>query len=107
LAAKGKADLVNETLDFRVKPKFVSTMEGQGGKTPQSGVAVPVLVTGTFSSPRFRPDLESIIKKGLQKELPDAAGLEKILQDQGKGEDESTSVEKKTKDFIKGLPFGK
>lgn len=107
LAAKGKADLVNETLDFRVKPKFVSTMEGQGGKTPQSGVAVPVLVTGTFSSPRFRPDLESIIKKGLQKELPDASGLEKILQDQGKGEDGSTAVEKKTKDFIKGLPFGK
>jgi AsmA protein len=107
LAAKGKADLVNETLNFRVKPKFVATMEGQGGKTPQSGVAVPVLVTGTFSSPRFRPDLESIIKKGLQEELPDASGLEKILQDQGKGEDESTSIEKKTKDLIKGLPFGK
>ena len=107
LAAKGKADLVAETLDFRVKPKFVGTMEGQGGDMSRSGVAVPVLVTGTFSSPRFRPDLESIIKKGLQKELPDASGLEKILQDQGKGEDESTSVEKKTKDFIKGLPFGK
>jgi AsmA protein len=107
LAAKGKADLVNETLDFRVKPKFVGTMEGQGSDMSRSGVAVPVLVTGTFSSPRFRPDLESIIKKGLLKELPDAAGLEKILQDQGKGEDESTSVEKKTKDFIKGLPFGK
>jgi hypothetical protein len=29
------------------------------------------------------------------------------LQDQGKGEDESTSIEKKTKDLIKGLPFGK
>jgi len=107
LAAKGKADLVNETLDFRVKPKFVSTMEGQGGKTPQSGVAVPVIVTGTFSSPKFRPDLESLMKESLKKELPGAVGLDEILPDRGKKEDESTSVEKKAKDFIKGLPFGK
>jgi AsmA protein len=107
LKAKGKADLVNETLDFRVKPKFVGTVEGQGGDMSRSGVAVPVLVTGTFSSPRFRPDLEAIMKESLKKELPGAAGLDEILPDQGKKEDESTSVEKKTRDLIKGLPFGK
>jgi AsmA protein len=107
VSSRGKADLVNETLDFRVKPKFVSTMEGQGGKTPQSGVAVPVIVTGTFSSPKFRPDLESLMKESLKKELPGAVGLDEILPDRGKKEDESTSVEKKAKDFIKGLPFGK
>jgi AsmA protein len=100
LKAKGKADLVDETLDFRVKPKFVSTMKGQGGDMSGSGLAVPVLVTGTFSSPKFRPDLESMIKKGLTEDLSDAAGL-------GKKKDESTSVEKKAKDFLKGLPFGK
>jgi AsmA protein len=88
LKAKGKADLVDETLDFRVKPKFVSTMKGQGGDMSGSGLAVPVLVTGTFSSPKFRPDLESMIKKGLTEDLSDAAGL-------GKKKDESTSVEKK------------
>jgi AsmA protein len=37
LKAKGKADLVDETLDFRVKPKFVSTMKGQGGDMSGSG----------------------------------------------------------------------
>jgi AsmA protein len=100
LKAKGKADLVDETLDFRVKPKFVSTMKGQGGDMSGSGLAVPVLVTGTFSSPKFRPDLESMIKKGLTEDLSDAAGL-------GKKKDESTSVEKKARDFLKGLPFGK
>jgi AsmA protein len=98
LKAKGKADLVDETLDFRVKPKFVSTMKGQGGDMSGSGLAVPVLVTGTFSSPKFRPDLESMIKKGLTEDLSDAAGL-------GKKKDESTSVEKKA--ILKGLPFGK
>jgi hypothetical protein len=47
------------------------------------------------------------MKESLKKELPGAAGLDEILPDQGKGGDESTSVEKKTKDLIKGLPFGK
>ena len=107
LKAKGKADLVDETLDFRVKPKFVATMKGQGDKESQSGLAVPVLVTGTFSSPKFRPDLESMIKKGLTEDLSDAAGLDEIVPGRGKKKDESTSVEKKTGDFLKGLPFGK
>jgi AsmA protein len=107
LAAKGAANLVDETLNFRVQPKFVTTMEGQGGKMSQSGLVVPVLVGGTFSSPRFRPDLEAIIKKGLEKELPGAAELEKILPGQGKKGDEPTSLEKKAREFLKELPFGK
>jgi hypothetical protein len=41
-----------------------------------------------------------MIKKGLTEDLSDAAGL-------GKKKDESTSVEKKARDFLKGLPFGK
>jgi len=107
LVAKGKADLVHETLDFRLEPKLVATIEGQGSETSLSGVTVPVLVTGTFSSPRFRPDLEAIIKKRLKQELPDAGGLDKIFPDRGKKEDGSTSVERKPRDLIKGLPFGK
>ena len=105
LKAKGKANLVTETLDFRVKPKFVATMEGQGSDMSRSGVAVPVIVTGTFSSPKFRPDVEAIMKKSLEKELTGDVG--KILPYQDKKEDESTSVEKKARDLIKGLPFGK
>jgi AsmA protein len=105
LAAKGTANLMDETLNFRVKPKLVATLEGQGGKMSESGLAVPVLVTGTFSSPKFRPDLESIMKKGLEKELP--GGLKKFLEDQGKKEGESNSMEKRAKDLLKELPFGK
>ena len=32
--AAGKADLVKETLDFRLDPKFVTTLKGQGDATP-------------------------------------------------------------------------
>ena len=93
VSAKGKADLVDETLDFRVEPNFVSSIKGQGDTKDRSGIAVPVLVTGTFSSPQFRPDLESLIKKSLQGEVPDASGVKE--------------VEEKAKRLIKGLPFGK
>ena len=105
LEAKGKANLVDETLDFRVKPKFVTTIEGQGGDMSRSGLAVPVLVKGTFSSPKFSPDYEALLKKTVEKDLP--AELDKILQDRGEKEDESTDLEKKAKDLIKGLGLGK
>jgi AsmA protein len=107
VSAKGKADLLNETLDFRVEPKFVATMEGQGGKMAQSGVAVPVLVKGTFSSPQFRPDLESILKERLKKELPDSFGLKEALENQKEKQDDSTSLQEKAKRLLKGLPIGK
>ena len=105
--AKGKADLVDKTLDFRVEPTFVATMKGQGDTTDRSGIAVPVLVTGTFSSPQFRPDLESIIKKSLQGKVPDASGLKKGMEELEKREGASIPPEEKAKRLIKGLPFGK
>ena len=56
----GDAHLVKEKLDFRVEPKFVATIKGQRDTKQRSGIMVPVLVTGTFSEPKFRPDLERI-----------------------------------------------
>ena len=67
VVAAGKADLVKETLDFTVDPKFVGTLKGQGDTKERSGVVVPVMVAGTFSSPRFRPDLEKLFKQDFTK----------------------------------------
>ena len=53
----------------------------------RSGVVVPVLVAGTFSSPTFRPDLEKMLKQEFTKGLPDVGTLKDSLkgqQDQGK-----------------------
>ena len=109
LLATGDADLVKETLDFRVEPKVVGTLKGQGDAAQRSGVMVPVLVTGTFSSPKFRPDLKDMIKKSLEGELPKPEELKKLLpgQDKGTGEGEAESLEEKAKGLLKGLPFGK
>lgn len=61
LNAKGKANLATEKLDFRVEPKFVNPLPGKGG----SGILVPVLVSGTFTEPKFRPDLKAALKHNL------------------------------------------
>jgi len=93
--AAGDANLVKETLDFRVEPKVVGTIKGQGDTEQRSGLMVPVLVTGTFSNPRFAPDLAGMAKKQLE---------ETIL---GSGEDgqkmDKENLEESVKGVLKGI----
>jgi AsmA protein len=104
--ANGNADLVKETLDFRVEPKAVFTLKGQGDTKERSGIMVPVLVTGTFDSPKFRPDLKGMIK-GLTEGISKPSDLKKLLPGQGEQETGSKPVEEKVKGLLKSLPFGK
>jgi AsmA protein len=101
--AAGQADLVRETLDFRIDPKFVATLKGQGDATDRTGVTVPVLVSGTFAKPSFQPDLKGLVQQHFGEELKD------VQQKIEKGEfkkDDLKSLEKKAKGILKGLPFG-
>jgi AsmA protein len=94
LQAAGKADLVKETLDFRVDPKVVGTIKGQGDAKERAGMGVPVIVSGTFASPSFRPDVEGLARDKLKQVLsPSAAG--------------AAPVKEKAGEFIKGLVPGK
>lgn len=103
----GEANLIQETLDFRVEPKFVATLKGQEDIMEYTGITVPVLVTGTFSSPKFRPDLEGILKKRLEGEIPEPTELKEILEDRSKLKEKTKALEEKAKELIKGLPFGR
>ncbi len=104
--AVGEANLVKETLDFRVEPKFVATLKGQGDATMErAGFMVPVLVTGSFAEPKFRPDLEGVIRKGLEDKLPKASDLIKVLPGQTKQGGDSGSLEEKAKDLLKQMPL--
>jgi AsmA protein len=83
--ATGKANLVNETLDFRVEPKFVGTLKGQGDTKDRGGITVPVLVKGTFSAPSFQPDVKGMLEKRLKEgTLPDPRDLLKPQEGQTK-----------------------
>jgi AsmA protein len=99
VSAKGSADLVKEILDFRVEPTFVKTLRGQGDTEERGGVTVPVLVTGTFTKPKFSPDLSGMVKKAVKK------GLEQLIK--GKSETEGEEGKKQsTEDVVKGLLKG-
>ncbi len=96
----GKANLVKEMLDFRVEPKFVATLKGQGDTTQRSGLMVPVLITGSFASPKIRPDLEGMIKGDLTKEITD------LTKGAGTKEEQKEKVEdikKQIKSLLPGL----
>jgi AsmA protein len=102
LKASGVADLIKERLDFRLEPKVVATLKGQGDIENRSGIMVPVVVTGTFSSPEFRPDLQGMLKHEIEKRLQD-------LQKQVKGSESSKKGSQTMEDQIKGIlkMFGK
>ena len=97
--ATGKANLVDESLDFRVEPKFVGTLKGQEDTKERSGITVPVLVKGTFSAPSFQPDLKGMLEQQLKdRALPSPKDL---LKPQ---EGETKPAQERLKGILKGLP---
>jgi len=77
LLAAGKADLVKETLDFKLDTKLVGTIKGPGGCKGPLRPGGSIIVSGSFSDPSFRPDVEAIAKDQLKKALgaPEAGAL--------------------------------
>jgi AsmA protein len=98
IIAAGTADLVKETLDFRVEPKAVASIKGQGDTGQRSGLMVPVLVTGTFASPKFRPDLSAAAKQKIEKQIFESKEAQELLK-----KDELKPLEKSAKGALKGL----
>ncbi len=102
-SANGSADLVQETLDMRVDPTFVTTLKGQGDTKQRTGLMVPVLISGTFDKPKFRPDIKGI----LNQPLPDKEALKQMAPSQQEIKETGKELEKKAQDLLKELPFGK
>jgi AsmA protein len=98
IIAAGTADLIKETLDFRIEPKAVASIKGQGDASQRSGLMVPVLVSGTFASPKFRPDLSAAAKQKIEKQILESKEAQKLLE-----KDELKPFQKNVKDALKGL----
>lgn len=104
LEASGDINLAKDLLDMRVDPKFVATLKGQGDTEDRSGLMVPLLVTGTFASPKIRPDLKGMV--GLGENGLDADTLKKQVLGSGSPTDVKKELETKKeeiKDQVKGL----
>jgi len=95
LAAVGTANLVDETLNLRVTAVLSqATSQKVGGNSiggymqtalanNQGELVVPALVTGTFSNPKFAPDVQQIAQmklKGLVPNLQNPGSLAGALQ---------------------------
>jgi AsmA protein len=98
IVASGTADLVKETLDFRVEPKAVASLKGQGDESQRSGLMVPVLVSGTFASPKFRPDLSAAAKEKIEKQVFESKEAKKLLENE-----KIKPLEESAKGALKGL----
>lgn len=57
----GTADIAAKTLQFRLDPKLVASLEGQGGAANPIGLGVPVVVQGSWGAPRIYPEIAGIL----------------------------------------------
>jgi len=65
LKGQGTVDLPSQSINYRLTPEIVKTVQGQGGKEKQ-GLEVPILVSGPLDQPRFAPDLAGMAQKALE-----------------------------------------
>ena len=98
VAVSGKANLPSETLKFRIEPVVVTTSKADKKKMKRSEVKVPVLVSGTFSSPKFRPDLKAIAQDNLEKKVFESKKFKKIFKKK-----KYAPYEDAAKSLLKGL----
>jgi AsmA protein len=73
----GEIDLGGQSLDYRLRPTALAAEDGTGG------VMVPLLITGPWSDPTFRLDLESIAREKMEAEAKAAA---KAAEERAKAE---------------------
>ncbi|WP_462267428.1 AsmA family protein [Desulfobacter sp.] len=99
LVAGGQTHLLKETLDFRIEPKLVATLKGQGDTRDRSGLLIPLVITGSWENPKVRPDFESILKK----QLPEAGELKQLINGDRLESGEKTDIKDRAKGLIKGL----
>ncbi|CDT52728.1 AsmA family protein [Vibrio coralliirubri] len=97
VTGQGKANFINETVDFLVRTSIVGSLEGQGGKSIDDlkDVTIPIKVTGQWAAPKFALIFDDVLKQKAQKEID--RGVNKLTD---KIKDE------KTKEAVDGLLKG-
>jgi AsmA protein len=121
LNGAGIIDLGNQTLDYRVEPRAVGSIKGQGGELGLGGIGIPFRIRGPWSHPSYEPDLsgvmnsavDSILKGGnpldsLKGAIPGLGGDPAQQQDAPakKGDPKKKPKEQDPLDSLKGLLGG-
>ncbi|GLQ53696.1 AsmA family protein [Devosia nitrariae] len=61
MSGGGSIDLAAQTIDMRLDPRVVGSLDGQGGEFDVSGLGMPIIVTGALSRPSIYPDISGIL----------------------------------------------
>lgn len=98
----GSIDIGRRTLDYRLTPRAVPTLEGQGGRADQQGLAVPLIIRGPWADPSIRPDLAAAVGDVLQ----DPAGAARSLGAAGQQAEGARRALEQLPDAIREDPAG-
>ncbi len=118
VSGAGEADLLRRSLDFKLEPQVVASLEGQGGKDDLSGFPVPIIVKGSWTKPKIYPDVAGILnnpeaayqtlkKLGSQAKAVSQETMDDLENqaEEAIGEENTKKVKKKGKKLLKNL-FG-
>ncbi len=101
----GDVSLPPRAQSIRLVPKLVADSEGQGGATESAGLAVPIIIEGTFDDPSFRPDLEGLIGGTLQDPGAIREQVEGVVDQLREGAG-GTAPEDAVRNLLEGLTGG-
>jgi len=98
IRGQGKANYLDQTVDFTVSTSVVGSLKGQGGKDIDElkDVTVPINVSGSWADPKYKIVFDDVLKQKAKKEVD--RGIEK-LSDKIKDEDTKKAVDS----LLKGL----
>lgn len=77
ITGAGDIDLGGQAMNFRLTPKAVTSLEGQGGALDASGLAFPLIVKGPWNDLSIRPDLSA----GISDILKNPEGAVKAVEE--------------------------
>jgi AsmA protein len=74
LEGQGLIDIGRQTIDMRVAPRAVNSIQGQGGEAGIAGLGIPFRISGPWSRVNFRPDLGNVVQTELQRRMSGILG---------------------------------
>jgi len=83
LNGAGIIDLGNQTLDYRVEPKAVGSIQGQGGQNDLGGIGIPFRIKGPWSHPSYEPDLSGVLDSAVDTILKGGNPLDSLKDGAG------------------------
>ncbi len=66
LEGQGVIDIGGQSIDMRIAPRAVNSMQGQGGNAAVAGLGIPFRLSGPWSSVSFAPALGDVVQNELR-----------------------------------------